>query len=139
MAPNHATTTADSAAIRSVGSLPKTIAGDNQAPPSARGDKPTPPTSAGWLDFVGLPKIVDRLYQGVCSFGATSRDQVGKLSTAQKVAGAVALAGVGYLVLKASKSKMRAAYRGSGTGYQGTNYRSGAAHGALSDFRGGRA
>lgn len=101
--------------------------------PSTGDDAPTPPTSAGWLDFVGVPKIVDRLYQGARGFWAAAQGQVGKLSPAQQVAGAVALAGFGYLTLRKSKSGTPAAAQSAGP--RTITDRTGAAPG----FRGRRA
>ena len=90
-----------------------------------------------WMDFANpqnLQKIVDQLPQGVRDFCTNSwnqvNTQVGKMSTTQKVAGAVALVGLGYLALRPGKSKSSRGsskknknYRGSwDSTYRGSSY-----------------
>lgn len=65
-----------------------------------------------WTEFANLQnlqKLTDQLPQGVRDFCTNSwgqvTTQVNKMSTTQKVAGAVALVGLGYLALRPGKSK----------------------------------
>ncbi|TGE06244.1 hypothetical protein [Hymenobacter fodinae] len=80
-----------------------------------------------WTEYANLQKVVDQLPQGVRDFCSNSWNQVGKslgqvgdqvnkLSTTQKVAGAVALAGIGYLALRSGKSEKSS---GIGSMYRG--------------------
>jgi hypothetical protein len=64
-----------------------------------------------WMEFANLQnlqKLTDQLPQGVRDFCTNSwsqvTTQVNKMSTTQKVAGAVALVGLGYLALRPGKS-----------------------------------
>ncbi|GGG62378.1 hypothetical protein [Hymenobacter glacieicola] len=89
-----------------------------------------------WMEQAGLQKIVDQLPQGVREFLPNSWEQINKLTTTQKVAGAVALAGLGYLAMRSGKSSDKS-YGKSGGKYRGSyggsaesqrpnqNYRSG--------------
>ncbi|WP_226267977.1 hypothetical protein [Hymenobacter pini] len=72
-------------------------------------EQPQTPKSIGdgksWTEYAGLQKIVNQLPQGVRDFCANPAEQFNKLSTTQKVAGAVALAGLGYLAFNSNKGK----------------------------------
>ncbi|MBX0289161.1 hypothetical protein K3G63_01855 [Hymenobacter sp. HSC-4F20] len=85
-----------------------------------------------WLEQAGIQKIVDQLPQGVRQFLPNSWEQINKLTTTQKVAGAVALAGLGYLATRSGKSggkssKKKGNYYSDSTESQrpNQNYRSG--------------
>jgi hypothetical protein len=88
-----------------------------------------------WMEFASLQKVVDQLPQGVRDFCTNSwsqagkslnqvGEQVGKMSTVQKVAGAVALAGIGYLAMRSGKksashvSETYKPYRGESSTYR---------------------
>ncbi|TGD79554.1 hypothetical protein [Hymenobacter wooponensis] len=96
-----------------------------------------------WTEYANVQKVVEQLPQGVRDFLNNSwsqvgkslgqaGDQVNKLTTTQKVAGAVALAGIGYLALRSGKSSkssgMGSMYRGDsskGSNKSQKGYRSG--------------
>ncbi|WP_375434029.1 hypothetical protein [uncultured Hymenobacter sp.] len=78
--------------------------------------------STDWSDLANLQKVVDQLPQGVRDFFSNSWNQVGKtwgqvggqvnkMSTTQKVAGAAALVGIGYLAMRSGKSSKKEAGR----------------------------
>lgn len=88
-----------------------------------------------WMEFASLQKVVDQLPQGVRDFCTNSwtqagkgltqvGEQVGKMSTVQKVAGAAALAGIGYLAMRSGKKSASHAsgpykpYRGESSAYR---------------------
>ncbi|HEX8427957.1 hypothetical protein [Hymenobacter sp.] len=87
--------------------------------------------SKNWMDMANpqnLQKVVDQLPQGVRDFFTNSWSQVGKswnqagsqlgkMSTTQKVAGAAALVGIGYLAMRSGKSSKKASgrYKSSGS------------------------
>ncbi|UOQ77595.1 hypothetical protein MUN84_02580 [Hymenobacter sp. 5516J-16] len=89
-----------------------------------------------WMEQAGLQKIVDQLPQGVREFLPNSWEQITKLTTTQKVAGAVALAGLSYLAVRSGKSSDKPSGKSGnkyGSKYAGStesqrpnqNYRSG--------------
>ncbi|GAB2786192.1 hypothetical protein GCM10027175_25910 [Hymenobacter latericoloratus] len=82
------------------------------------------------MEQAGIQKIVDQLPQGVREFLPNSWEQINKLSTTQKVAGVVALAGLGYLATRSGKSSKKikgVSYYGDSAQAQrpNQNYRSG--------------
>ncbi|WP_139252436.1 hypothetical protein [Hymenobacter psychrotolerans] len=87
--------------------------------------KQQPADSKNQTESAGLQQLLDQLPQGVRDFCTSSWSQIGKMSTTQKVAGAAALAGLGYLALRSGKSASPKVYdkpyRGSGKGYQSTS------------------
>jgi hypothetical protein len=104
---------------------------------SEAGQKPA--DGKNWMEYAGLQKVVDQLPQGVRDFCTNSWGQMGKslgqvnkLTTSQKVAGVVALAGIGYLATRSSgkSSKKGQKYRGTMPDYQEPqqSYRSGSGH-----------
>lgn len=71
-----------------------------------------------WMEYANLQKVVDQLPQGVRDFCTNSwtqvgkswgqaGQQIGKMSTTQKVAGAAALVGIGYLAMRSGKSSKK--------------------------------
>lgn len=73
-----------------------------------------------WIEYANLQKVVEQLPQGVRDFCSNSWNQVTKMNTAQLVAGAVALAGIGYLATRTSgkSAKKGKKYRGTMPDYQ---------------------
>ncbi|MDU0372650.1 hypothetical protein ACFPAF_19770 [Hymenobacter endophyticus] len=90
------------------------------------GEQPKSTNGKNWLEYAGLQKVVDQLPQGVRDLVPNSVEQFNKLSTTQKIAGAVALAGLGYLALRSGKSsdtpsgKYASKRQGSYTGASGS-------------------
>ncbi|GAB3236996.1 hypothetical protein GCM10027346_27970 [Hymenobacter seoulensis] len=72
------------------------------------------------MEQAGLQKVMDQLPQGVRDFLPNSWEQINKWSTTQKVAGAVALAGIGYLALRSGKSSKSDKYSDRYAGGSGT-------------------
>jgi hypothetical protein len=101
---------------------------DNQGAAAKGSDASQQPADGkSWTEYANLQKVVDQLPQGVRDFCSNSwsqvgkslgqvGDQVNKLTTTQKVAGAVALAGIGYLALRSGKSEKSS---GVGSMYRG--------------------
>ncbi|QJX48990.1 hypothetical protein HMJ29_19585 [Hymenobacter taeanensis] len=101
---------------------------DNQGTAAKGSSEQQPADGKNWMEYANLQKVVEQLPQGVRDFCTNSwsqmgkslgqvGDQVNKLSTTQKVAGAVALAGIGYLALRSGKadkpSGIGSMYRGN--------------------------
>ncbi|MDF7811995.1 hypothetical protein [Hymenobacter sp. YC55] len=74
--------------------------------------------STSWTEYANPQKVVDQLPQGVRDFFTNSwaqvgkswdqaGQQIGKMSTTQKVAGAAALVGIGYLAMRSGKSSKK--------------------------------
>lgn len=82
---------------------------------------PKPADGKNWLEYAGLQKVVDQLPQGVRDIVPNSVEQFNKLSTTQKIAGAVALAGIGYLALRPGKAGSKGQPEDSGRAYRGGN------------------
>ena len=103
-----------------------------------------------WMEFANLQKVVEQLPQGVRDFCTNSWTQVtktwdqaggqiGKMSTTQKVAGAAALVGIGYLAMRSGKSSKKSAgrYKSAGrSSYQRPeqNYYSGSGYSSSGQY-----
>ena len=78
-----------------------------------------PRDGKSWTEFASLQKVVNQVPQGVRDLYTNSMNQVNKLSTTQKVAGAAALVGLGYLAMRSGKVNPQAMYRNALTTYRG--------------------
>ncbi|WP_139921073.1 hypothetical protein [Hymenobacter sp. DG01] len=137
MEPNQSATPTNEAAGSSAADQPQNSqqnAGNQQNAGADSSNKSSEQQSSGgaknWMEQAGIQKIVDQLPQGVREFLPNSWEQINKLSTTQKVAGVVALAGLGYLATRSGKSgkKMKGvSYYGDSAQAQrpNQNYRSG--------------
>lgn len=139
MEPNHSTGPSPTNGAGDAQASAQQTTSDAQNAQGSTGNGSSGQKSGGnnWIENVDLKKVMDQLPQGARDFFNNPMEQVKKMNTTQLVAGALALAGIGYLAMRSGKSsdsgtswKKGKKNRGSMPDYQRPqqSYRSGSGH-----------